>query len=118
MSLFELVLIVLIAAAAFAAGYKIGQASVLTRMGRPDASPPPPIDTDEGELLPGPHAAPPRPRGAPPPASAGNDGNDSDAAADRPAPRNMPPRRSTTPPPASAGLMDKGGAEHPPKKSG
>jgi hypothetical protein len=117
MSLFELILIVLIAAAAFAAGYKIGQASAPSGAGRAGTSPPPPVDTDDGELLPGPHSLPTRSRAAPPPASAGG-GSDGDTAADRPAARNMPPRRSTTPPPASAGLMDKGGAEHSPKKSG
>ena len=115
MSAFELILIVLIAVGAFWAGYKIGRASALASPGRPDASSPPPVDTDDSEPLPGPHALPTRPRGAPPPASAGGDG---DTAEDRAPPRNAPPRRSTTPPPASAGLMDKGDAEHSPKKSG
>src|SRR5262245_55914263 len=100
MSPVELILIVLLAVAAFAAGYRIGQASAYA--GREGASPVPPVDTDEGEILPGPHALPPRPRGAPPPASAGG-GSDGDAEGNRPAPRGVPPRRSTTPPPASAG---------------
>lgn len=116
MSAFELILIVLIAVGAFWAGYKIGRASAVASPSRADA--PPPVDTDDGELLPGPHSLPPaRPRGSPPPASAGGDTN-SDTAGDRSPARSVPPRRSTTPPPASAGLLDKGGAEHSPKKSG
>jgi hypothetical protein len=115
MSAFELILIVLVAVGAFWAGYQIGRASVLSS---PNAkASPPPVDTDDGELLPGPHAMPSRPRAAPPPASAGGDRDDSQPEGSGP-PRNIPPRRSTTPPPASAGLMDKGGAEHSPKKSG
>jgi hypothetical protein len=117
MSAFELILIVLIAVGAFWAGYKIGRASALTSPERPDASHRPPVDTDESEPLPGPHALPTRPRGSPPPASAGGD-RDGDTAEDRAPSRSAPPRRSTTPPPASAGLLDKGGAEHSPKKSG
>jgi hypothetical protein len=116
MSAFELILIVLIAAGAFWAGYQIGRASALSSPDR-DASAPSPVDTDESEPLPGPHALPPRSRGAPPPASAGGD-RDGDMAGDRAPSRSAPPRRSTTPPPASAGLMDKGGAEDSPKKSG
>ena len=117
MSAFELILIVLIAVGAFWAGYKIGRASALTSPDRPDASSRPPVDTDESDPLPGPHSLPTRPRGAPPPASAGGD-RDGDTAEDRAPSRSAPPRRSTTPPPASAGLLDKGGAEHSPKKSG
>jgi hypothetical protein len=96
---------------------KISRASALTSPDRTDASSRTPVDTDASDPLPGPHSLPTRPRGAPPPASAGGD-RDGDTAEDRPPSRSAPPRRSTTPPPASAGLLDKGGAEHSPKKSG
>lgn len=103
MSAYDLILIVLVAVAAFGAGYQIGRFRALTEAGsggQPD---------DDGPLA-GPRfddgpSAPSRPRGAPPPASAGN-ASDSDAPS-RPQNSN-PVRRSTKPPPAAAGLVGKG----------
>jgi hypothetical protein len=99
MSANDLVLIVLVAAGAFYAGYQVGRLKTLAERGqiRP---------TEDTEPLPGPRLDLPagdraRPRAAPPPVSAGS-GND--VAANRSA----PPRRSTKPPPAAAGLMGTG----------
>lgn len=101
MSPFDLILIVLVAAAAFAAGYFIGRFQALAERGvapgREFNSPlPGPEDREYRE----PSAAPSRPRGAAPPASAGSG-------------TRTPPRRSTTPPPAAAGLMGRGTSEKP-----
>lgn len=104
MSPTDLILIVLVATGAFAAGYFIGRFQALAERGaapgRELNSPlPGPEDTGYGE----PQSAPSRPRGAPPPASAGGG-----SAGTR-----TPPRRSTTPPPAIAGLMGRGAADKP-----
>jgi hypothetical protein len=105
MSAYDLLLIVLVAVAAFGAGYQIGRFKALTEgpgsgSGR---------RADDGPLtgpsFDGSPAAPQRPRSAPPPATAGGS-SDSDAP---PAPsESTPMRRSTKPPPAAAGLMGKG----------
>ena len=88
MSLPDLVPFILIAAAAFGAGYFIGRFQALAERGAPR-------ERDFRSPLPGPEdryseepSAPSRPRGA-------------------------PPRRSTTPPPAIAGLMGRGSSEKP-----
>lgn len=108
MSANDLILIVLVAAGAFYAGYQLGRFKTLSE--RAPASQP-----DEDSPLPGPsfdrpnrESAPSRPRGAPPPASSGNDGGGSWSEADA---SRAPPRRSTKPPPAAAGLMDKGSSD-------
>ncbi|HRN89503.1 hypothetical protein [Hyphomicrobium sp.] len=100
MSLVDLVPFILIGAAAFAAGYFIGRFQALAERGALR-------ERDVRSPLPGPEdrytdepAAPPRPRGAPPPASSGTGAR-------------TPPRRSSTPPPAIAGLMGRGSAEKP-----
>lgn len=110
MSAYDLVLIVLVAAGAFYAGYQVGRLKALS-----ERAPSRQAD-EEGSPLPGPsfdrptpESAPSRPRGARPPASAGDDGGPSWSGAD--AGGRAPPRRSTKPPPAAAGLMDKGSSE-------
>jgi hypothetical protein len=107
MSFNDLILLLLVAVGAFAAGFQVGRFKTLsergqTRGGAPD-------DEDDGRTSAGPeldgpivHSTPARPRGAPPPASAGDD---DDAGG---TPRTIPMRRSTKPPPAAAGLMEKG----------
>lgn len=100
MSDLDLLLIAAIAAATFYAGYKVGQASA-----------PGPRDADETSPLPGPRLdetsksapTPPRPRGAPPSASAGEANPSAPSGSARP--------RTTAPPPAAAGLVDKSGAK-------
>lgn len=108
MSPYDLVLIVLVGAGAFFAGYQLGRFKALAEQGASRAP------YDDGPL-PGPRpgreyadtsAAPTRPRGGPPPASAGNDGGSSPR-------RDGPPRRSSKPPPAAAGLMGTGSTEKP-----
>ncbi len=101
MSLLDLVPFILIGAAAFAAGYFIGRFQALAEHGASNGR-------DVRSPLPGPEdryadepSAPPRPRGAPPPASAGAGSTGG----------RTPPRRSTTPPPAIAGLMGRGSTE-------
>lgn len=113
----DLVLLILIAAGAFYAGYQVGRFKVLAEMRGSTQRP-----SDDDQPLPGPRvdrpysessSAPPRPKAAPPPASAGNDGSwpgGGDQSAGR-----APPRRSTKPPPAAAGLMGTGEAEKPDK---
>jgi hypothetical protein len=99
----DLVLIVLVAVAAFAAGYYIGRLKVLAEPPqgpRYDDNPLPGPDLD-GPLA-GPSPAP-IPRGPAPPVPAGDS-------------RRTPPRRSTTPPPAAAGLMGKGGEGKPDRR--
>ena len=103
MSLPDLVPFILIGAAAFAAGYFIGRFQALAERGTAR-------EHDVRSPLPGPEdryadapSAPPRPRGAPPPATAGTGG----------AGGRTPPRRSTTPPPAIAGLMGRGSTDKP-----
>jgi len=98
MSANDLVLIVLVAAGAFYAGYQVGRLKTLAERGQgrwtEDTEPlPGPLDRPEGERD--------RPRGTPPPVSAGS-GNDVAAS------RSAPPRRSSKPPPAAAGLMGTG----------
>lgn len=100
---FSLVLIVLVAAAAFAAGYFIGHFKALAEVrnsgswsGPAERSPlPGPDDGRYAEAS----SQPPRPRGAAPPASAGTSGGGAGTGA------RAQPRRSTKPPPAIAGLM-------------
>ena len=108
MSANDLILLLLVAAGAFYAGYQIGRFKALAERGGARGA-------DDSQPLPGPldrpysetNSAPSRPRAGPPPAaSAGNDdqwGQGSDRSA-----RSAPPRRSTKPPPASAGLMGTG----------
>lgn len=107
MSPTDLILFVLIAGGAFYAGYQVGRFKALAELGgtRPSGGDQP----LPGPRLDGPSSeAPPRPRGAPPPASAGNgDGSWPGAGGGRA----QPPRRSTKPPPAAAGLMGTGEAE-------
>lgn len=102
---FNLILIVLVAGAAFAAGYFIGHFKALADVRNSEAWAPGP---NPSSPLPGPEdgrygdasSAPPRPRGAPPPASAGGGGSAGTGA-------RRPPGRSTKPPPAIAGLMSR-----------
>jgi hypothetical protein len=106
MSAYDLILIVLVGAGAFYAGYQLGRFKALSERvpsSRPDDDSPLP---GPGFDRPLPESAPSRPRGTAPPASAGNDGGSSWSEAD--AAGRLPPRRSTKPPPAAAGLMDKG----------
>lgn len=103
---FNLLLIVLVAAGAFAAGYFIGHFKALAEVrSRGSWSPDPSAPSSP---LPGPEdgrygdaagGSSPRPRGAPPPASAGG-------SAGAPGARRAP-RRSIKPPPAIAGLMSR-----------
>ncbi|MCC7250673.1 hypothetical protein [Hyphomicrobium sp.] len=109
MSAYDLVLLILVAGGAFYAGYQVGRFKALAEQGR--ARP-----YGEAQPLPGPRvdgpyseatSVPSRPRGSPPPASAGNeDGTWGGAPSGR-----TPPRRSTKPPPAAAGLMGTGETE-------
>ncbi len=101
MSGFEFLLIIVVGAGAFYAGYQIGRASVLNAEARP-------LPDEEASPLPGPRAGPlaepssppARPRGPPPPASAGErDGR----TISQPAPASRRP-----PPPAAAGLLGTG----------
>jgi hypothetical protein len=114
MSAYDLVLLVLVAGGAFYAGYLVGRFKALAENGAR-------APTADSAPLPGPNsdrpyaeadAAPRRPGGAPPPASAGGDGGswrgDGEARTWR-----TPPRRSTKPPPAAAGLMGTGAADEP-----
>jgi len=102
MDLSSLILLIAIAAAAYYMGYQQGRASVRTQRSEPEE---PPLPGPQADHLPGPSAAPGRPRSAPPPAAAGEEYG-------REAPRagNNPPRRTSKPPPAAAGLMDNGRA--------
>lgn len=118
MAVNDLVLLILVAAGAFYAGYQLGRFKTLAE--RRPAAPSEPADDDSP--LPGPRldrpysessTAPSRPRAAPPPASAGNDGGSSWSNDDG---RAAPPRRSSKPPPASAGLMGTGDDEKPDKR--
>jgi hypothetical protein len=113
MSFNDLILLLLVAVGAFAAGFQVGRFKTLsergqTRGGAHD-------DEEDGRTSAGPeldgpivHSAPARPRGAPPPASAGDDDEPATRADAGGTPRTVPMRRSTKPPPAAAGLMDKG----------
>ena len=101
MSAFDFLLIIAIAAGAFYAGYQIGRASVLNPKSPSEASPLPGPRMDEA---PRPSSVPPRPRGAPPPASAGE-------ASTAPAHERAAAGRTSAPPPAAAGIVDKGTAE-------
>lgn len=108
MSVYDLVLLVLVAGGAFYAGYQVGRLKVLAEQGgRPAADngplPGPNLDRPYAEA----DARSSLPRGAPPPASAGAD-RDSEARTWR-----TPPRRSSKPPPAAAGLMGTGSADGP-----
>lgn len=107
----DLILLILVAAGAFYAGYQVGRLKALAELGaarrqtNDDTPLPGPLDGPYAEPAP----PPSRPRAAPPPASAGNDGTWADAGG-APSGR-APPRRSTKPPPAAAGLMGTGEAE-------
>lgn len=107
MTVTDLILIVLVAAGAFYAGYQVGRFKALAERGTaaPDAPAPlpGPLDGPFGEAS----AGPARPRGVPPPSSAG--GGDETWSSDQRA----PPRRSSKPPPAAAGLMGTGTTEKP-----
>lgn len=108
MSVNDLVVLLFVAAGAFYAGYQFGRLKVLAERGETRAS-----DADQplpGPRLDRPYSEPARPRAAPPPASAGNDGAWPEAR-DAASGRTPPPRRSTKPPPAAAGLMGTGEAD-------
>ncbi len=111
MSANDLILLVLVAAGAFYAGYQVGRLKTLAELGagrrQPDGDTPLPGPLDRPSSEP----APSRPRAAPPPASAGDNGGSWADASSGSAPGRMPPRRSTKPPPAAAGLMGTGEAE-------
>lgn len=110
MSANDLILLILVAAGAFYAGYQVGRLKALAEIGAGRRQP------DDDTPLPGPldrpssDPVPPRPRAAPPPTSAGDSGG-SWANAGGPTAGRIPPRRSTKPPPAAAGLMGTGEAE-------
>lgn len=107
MSAYDLILIVFVAAGAFYAGYQVGRLKALS-----ERAPAPQADAESplpGPSFDRPQSAPSRPRAAPPPASAGNEGGPSWSGAD--AGDRAPPRRSSKPPPAAAGLMDKGSSD-------
>jgi hypothetical protein len=99
MSGFEFLLIVVVGAGAYYAGYLAGRASVLNAGPLPD---------EERSPLPGPRSGPlaesssppPRPRGPPPPASAGD--------RDGPTISQSAPASRRPPPPAAAGLLGPG----------
>jgi hypothetical protein len=107
MSVNDLVVLFFVAAGAFYAGYQFGRLKVLAERGETRAS-------EADQPLPGPRLdrpySEPRPRAAPPPASAGNDGAWPEAR-DNSSGRAPPPRRSSKPPPAAAGLMGTGEAD-------
>jgi hypothetical protein len=91
MSPYDLVLVVIVGAGAFYAGYQVGRFKALSEREpgyRPETTQP----------LPG-------PRLDRTPSSAGGTYADAGAA---PGGQSAPPRRSSKPPPAAAGLMDKG----------
>lgn len=93
----QLFLLGLVVIAAVVAGYFIGRWSSDRELGARSARPNPLPAPDDLPPADGPVSAPaPRQRGAPPPASAGGDGNDAPAV---PVPR----QRSAAPPPAAAG---------------
>lgn len=100
MDIYNIVLMLLIAAGAFFAGYQTGRLSALSGRRGTHAG-------TEASPLPGPNVDrdwsqdTPARRSAPPPASAGGAGG----AAQAPG---AAPRRSTKPPPAAAGLMSTG----------
>jgi hypothetical protein len=108
MSVNDLVVLLFVAAGAFYAGYQFGRLKVLAERGETRAP-------DADQPLPGPRLdrpySEPRPKAAPPPASAGNDGAWPDARGDTASGRAPPPRRSSKPPPAAAGLMGTGEAD-------
>ena len=88
MSANDLILLILVAAGAFYAGYQVGRLKALAEVGtrHPDdtARPlPGPLDGPLAE----PTAPPSRPRGAPPPVSAGNNGTWADAGGASSGPR-------------------------------
>lgn len=110
MSANDLILLILVAAGAFYAGYQVGRFKALAELGSrrqddTDQPLPGPLDRPISE----PSATPSRPRGAPPPVSAGNNGTWADAGGTSSG--RAPPRRSSKPPPAAAGLMGTGEAE-------
>jgi len=101
----DLILLLLVAAGAFYAGFQVGRFKTLSEQrSSPRTGPDAQDQPLPGPELDGPiaHSAPPRPRGTPPPANAGNT-----ASGSAPTGSSLP-RRSTTPPPAAAGLLDKG----------
>lgn len=105
MSANDLILLILVAAGAFYAGYQAGRLKALSERG-------PPRETGDANPLPGPldgptaPSSPPPRRGAPPPVSAGNEEGSSWSQGS--AAGTGPARRSTKPPPAAAGLMSPG----------
>ncbi|MGE0023300.1 MAG: hypothetical protein AB7S70_06690 [Hyphomicrobium sp.] len=109
----DLLLLILVAAGAFYAGYQVGRFKALAELGGRTRAP----EDNDPQPLPGPHfdAPPARPRGTAPPASAGNDGGRWTEAGAGGSGR-TPPRRSTKPPPAAAGLMGTGAAENSDKR--
>lgn len=102
---FIFLLVLVVAVAAFAAGYFIGHFKALAdvRGGgawSPGSGPSSPLPgPEDGRYADASSSAPSRPRGAPPPASAGGGSGGAGSGARR------PPQRSTKPPPAIAGLM-------------
>lgn len=107
-SITDLIVILLVAAGAFYAGFQVGRLKALadgSDAGRRRDDDQPPLSGPLQGPLEEASAAPSRQRGAPPPVSAGSD--------DETWERRAPPRRSSKPPPASAGLMSTGAAEKP-----
>jgi hypothetical protein len=104
MHLSNLLLWIVIAAAAYYLGYQQGRASVMAPRDEPEDQP---LPGPRADHLPGPGSAdsPARPRGAPPPVAAGERDEGPGATGGA-----VPPRRTSKPPPAAAGLMDKGAA--------
>lgn len=114
MPVYDLILLILVAAGAFCAGYLIGRLKALAEVGasrpREDTSSPLPGPSFDTRAPEEPSPVPQRPRGAPPPASAG--GADAHAPGTAGTPSwQTPQRRSTRPPPAAAGLMGTGKTE-------
>lgn len=107
MTVTDLILIVLVAAGAFYAGYQVGRFKALAERGAAAPSAPAPLPGPLDGSFSEASAGPARPRGVPPPSSAG--GGDETWSSDQRA----PPRRSSKPPPAAAGLMGTGTTEKP-----
>lgn len=90
------ILLIIVAAASFYLGYRMGRMSQAATMNAPQQSSPGPMA--DAAPLPGPGTV--QPRSSPPPASAGRGTTSSPTVS---------PRRTTPPPPARAGLMDPSG---------
>lgn len=105
MSLNDLLLVVLVAAGAFYAGYQVGRLKALAERGQsPSAGAQPPLSGPLDGGFDEASSVPSSQRSSRPPVTAGNDHEWS---------QRSPPRRSSKPPPASAGLMGTGAAEKP-----